>query len=800
MRPTTEPRSNTGKRARTGARARTVDAIPAGSARLSPTLVTVDAVALLAVGLVAASPLASAFGGWRWAMAIGGGLLLGLGTAMASRLARLGPWFTAGILVLAYLLVGPALAVPDQAIASVLPSPDALRTLATGVVEAWRDSLTLITPLGSSGNVLVVPLVLGLLTGVCAGLFLWRSRWPGVASVIVLVLLLVASGFGMSTASNTVTRGLVLGLGLLVWMRWRTMQGSRATWMRRAVVGVVTLAVVGGGVFAVSTLGDDMRRDVLRDHVEPPFDPRDYPSPLSKFRAYTDPLNLKGTKLFEVDGVEPGTLVRMATMDYFDGIVWNVTGGAGSGDASGTFVRFADSPGGGDTTEVTVTIDKLSGVWVPSVGQSTDVTVTDVDGDPDAERATTVLINEVTGTVAQVGGVLPGTTYTYETVLPEEHAAEDVAEAAREQGVSLEAPADVPETLAKLVETWTGEAAGAGGDGATAQVLAQRFHDDGYYSDGKPSGYTSAAGHGLKRIGDLVERPRAMVGNDEQYASALGVALQNLAIPARVVIGAEVPSGGTVTGDDIHAWVEVALEGVGWVPLTPTPPDDQILKEQQEEPDPVPQPYLPQPPQVPEEPREAEQAPPQGAGQDSGFDFWAFLVMLLGYAFTLLKIAALLSPLWGLWLAKRLRRRRRRTAGDPIVRLSGGWREVTDRARDLGVRLPVSNTRHQNGTVLSGRFPDANAPWLASVADRHVFAPGQPTPEEVEAYWADVGTALTRMRTAVPWWRRWVAVLSPASIGWRELGRRLRHTVVARTRRLAASVRRLMSTNKGSSA
>ena len=102
------------------------------------------------------------------------------------------------------------------------------------------------------------------------------------------------------------------------------------------------------------------------------------------------------------------------------------------------------------------------------------------------------------------------------------------------------------------------------------------------------------------------------------------------------------------------------------------------------------------------------------------------------------------------------------------------------------MRLPVSNTRYQNGLVLDGRFPEAQTPLLASVADRHVFAPGQPTPEEVDAYWGDVRTALVRMRTSVPWWRRWVAVLSPASIPWRDLGRGAR----SRVARLAAFARR----------
>ncbi|WP_229051833.1 transglutaminase domain-containing protein [Aeromicrobium sp. Leaf350] len=770
----------------TGRTARTLDTTEHRSRPLTAPTVALDLVALLALGLVAASPLADAYGGWRWAAAVGGGLALGLLVALVSRTAHLGPWLTAGTLVLVYLVVGPALATPDLAAGGVAPSPDAVRTLLSGVIDAWRDSLTLIAPLGSTGNVLIVPWVIGLLGGVVSGVLVWRSRWPGSAALVVLGILAVSVAFGTSTAEHTTVRGVALAMLLLLWIRWRSMSGSRAAWLRRGLLAAVTLAIVGGAAVGATSLLDTDRREVLRDHVDPPFDPRDYPSPLSKFRAYTDQLNLKNTPMFQVEGVDGGTLVRVATMDYFDGIVWNVTGGAGSGDASGTFVRFRDDTASGDTTDVTITIDQYTGVWVPSVGDSQAVTVRDVDGDVDAERSVDVLHNDATGTVAQVGGVGPGVSYEFETVIPDLPSEEQITDAARQQGVSLEAPVGVPENLTKLVETWIGDAGGAGGDGATVQTIAQRFKDDGFYSDGKPSGYPSTAGHGVKRISDLVERPRQMVGNDEQYASALGVALQNLQVPARVVIGAEVPASGSVTGDDMHAWVEVALDGLGWVPLTPTPPDDQILKEEQEEPDPVPQPYLPQPPQVPDEPGQADQAPPQGAGENTGFDLWGLILAILGVLWTIVKILLLLTPIWGLLLVKWWRRRRRRGARDPVTRLSGGWREVTDRARDLGVRLPVSNTRHQNGLVLDGRFPEAEAPTLAAVADRHVFAPGEPTPSEVDDYWRDVRTALSRMRKSVPWWRRWVAVLSPASIPWRQLGR----GASSRARRLGASARR----------
>ena len=49
-------------------------------------------------------------------------------------------------------------------------------------------------------------------------------------------------------------------------------------------------------------------------------------------------------------------------------------------------------------------------------------------------------------------------------------------------------------------------------------------------------------------------------------------------MPARVVMGwhpdqGEKDAGGvfTATGENIHAWVEIAFEGVGWVPFDPTP-------------------------------------------------------------------------------------------------------------------------------------------------------------------------------------------------------------------------------------
>ena len=139
-------------------------------------LVATDACVVLALGLIATRPFQDAYGGWRWALAAAGGLALGLIVAFTGLRFRLGPWPMALALLGVYLLVGPVLAVPDIAPAGFIPSPEALRALLSGLIDAWRDSLTLLTPLGSVGNVLIVPWVTGLVSGMLAGSILWRSR------------------------------------------------------------------------------------------------------------------------------------------------------------------------------------------------------------------------------------------------------------------------------------------------------------------------------------------------------------------------------------------------------------------------------------------------------------------------------------------------------------------------------------------------------------------------------------------------------------------------------------------------
>src|SRR5690606_34072882 len=194
--------------------------------------------------------------------------------------------------------------------------------------------------------------------------------------------------------------------------------------------------------------------------------------------------------------------------------------------------------------------------------------------------------------------------------------------------------AEVP-ALTKKAQTWFADAGGPTG-GAAAKVLVDTFRE-GFYSDGKPNEVQSAAGHGVKRLTDLVS-PEEMIGNAEQYASAMGVASQARGLPARVVIGFKVPDrSGKIVGSDVDAWVEVKLERVGWVAFQPTPDKDRVPKNTQENPEPEPQPNVIQPPVVPEEPDVSDKKAPQGAGEPRDDDVLDKIRAVIGYLGTVVK-------------------------------------------------------------------------------------------------------------------------------------------------------------------
>ena len=239
-----------------------------------------------------------------------------------------------------YLLVGTPVTMPDAALFAVLPSLEGLTGLVIGPVYGWADIVTIGTPVEAPDYVAVVPYfaawLVALVGTMLATRWLPRRRTALRSSVLLIgpvVLYLSGILLGTDEAYFAGVRGVAFAVIALVWLAWRRgatveASGEGAARLRRQKVAGTATVVAGamaiGAVAGLALAPVSPDRFVLRDEVVPPFDPLEFPSPLSGFRTYTK--DLAETPLFEVTGLEPGDVIRLATMDAYTGRLWNVAG------------------------------------------------------------------------------------------------------------------------------------------------------------------------------------------------------------------------------------------------------------------------------------------------------------------------------------------------------------------------------------------------------------------------------------------------------------------------------------------
>jgi hypothetical protein len=235
-----------------------------------------------------------------------------------------------------------------------------------------------------------------------------------------------------------------------------------------------------------------------------------------------------------------------------------------------------------------------------------------------------------------------------------------------------------------------------------------------------------------------------------------------------VVLGGAVRPDGRITGADVRAWVELRLSGHGWVPL-----DQRVFTPaRNKRPDPLRRELAPRTaPRVVPPPVNLVVPPSAEAGEDGGAAAslplrrdgarWQLpgpvRAILRYFGIPMLLVATAMAAVIA---AKAARRRRRRTTGPPARRVAGGWREVLDAARDLGVTIPARTTRREQATVLGGPATST----LADHADAVVFGPAEPTDADVAAFWRRVDRTITGMRGAAGRRRRLRARVSLASL------------------------------------
>ncbi|HEU4756121.1 MAG TPA: transglutaminase-like domain-containing protein, partial [Agromyces sp.] len=585
---------------------------------------------------------------------------------------------------------------------------------------------------------------------------------------------------GTDEAFLAAVRGVAFAAIALAWVAWRRgaqveASGEGAARLRRrkltgsaaVVAGAVAIGAVAG--LAVAPAAPD--RFVLRDQVVPPFDPLQFPSPLAGFREYTK--DLAEEPLFSVSGLEPGDVVRLATMDSYSGRLWNVAGPEQAAAEGGYAIVGTTLPapaladlGSGRSIEVEVLA--YDDVWLPTVGYGSELELLD---DGTAERAGDVRYNADAGTAVLTSGTGEGTRYRVTSRIQREPEDDDLADVPVAQ-LTLPVVENLPDVVAAKADEYAGEAVSPI---EQLRAIERALKTNGFLSHGLASdAVPSRAGHGADRLIELFTRTQ-MVGDAEQYAAAMALMARHLGYPSRVVMGyapevAEDAETTEVVGSDVTAWVEVPFEGVGWVSFRPTPDNVDVPQEQTPKPKSEPQPQVRQPPRAEQAEDEllttVEIDDTDDEDRDRPFQLpaWAWAVI----ASVGIPAAIALLPMLAVALAKRRRRAiRRRGAGDRQA--AGAWEELVDRYAELGFEPPERASRLQTARALERQLDEQGLgavrtgdggirlAALAATVDRDVFGADDVVAASVERRWSEADAAAAAVAAAAGRLRRLVS-------------------------------------------
>lgn len=735
-----------------------------------------DIAVLLALTVLGVIGFEPSFGGFSFLVAGLAGTVLGGATGVLTAMFRLALIPTVLAAVAGYFLLGSAAAVPGQTLFGFIPTVQSLVSLAVGAVYGWADIVTLTTPIGAPQYIAVVPFfatwLVALVSTTLAARWLTigkRSAWRlAIALIGPLAVYLGGILIGTETPYQAGIRGVSFAILALIWVGWRRpnsaaiAQSGHARLRSRKLAGIAI--IVAGATLAGSGVGlwlapPNDQRFVLRDEIEPPFDPLKYPSPLSGFRHYTK--QVTDDVLFTVSGLQPGDSIRLATLDSYSGKLWNVTGPKSSTNGSGSFSLVGrELPKPSFVTpdsrpNVVFTMKDYDDVWMPSIGYPTEL---DFTGGSATKESDNLRYNLATGTAVLTSGLSSGDQYSMNAVVQRVLSPGDLAEAAI-AAVELPPVSASPDIVASKAQEFAGSTSTPM---AQLEAIRLALAEKGFLSHGRASDTVpSRAGHGADRISDLLERNQ-MIGDQEQYASAFALMARSFGYPARVVMGfaPEIPADNSavdVVGDDVTAWVEVAFDKVGWVAFNPTPDETDIPQDQTPKPQSEPQPQVRQPPRADSDdedlltPVELEESDEEDDGLGWEIPGWVYILALS----LLIPAAIIFLPMLVIAAMKARRARRRRNAAAPHDRIAGAWEEIVDQYSELGFDVPQRSTRLMVAERLEQQLaaPEldsaSSTPGIRAIAqdtDDAVFSGQEVDPERSEVAWDDSAAVIEQAK------------------------------------------------------
>jgi TgpA N-terminal domain len=220
------------------------------------------------------------------------------------------------------------------------------------------------------------------------------------------------------------------------------------------VAGAMAIGAVAG--LALAPAASD--RFVLRDEVVPPFDPLEFPSPLSGFRNYTK--ELAETPLFEVTGLEPGDVIRLATMDAYTGRLWNVAGPDDVGPDGGGYAIVGETLPEpllatlGSVRRLEVDVAGYDDVWLPTVGYGESLALEDAGT---SDRAGDLRYNPSAGTAVLTSGLREEARFTLESRVQVEPETDELVDTPV-ANLAMPAVENLPDVVAAKADDYVGEA------------------------------------------------------------------------------------------------------------------------------------------------------------------------------------------------------------------------------------------------------------------------------------------------------------------------------------------------------
>ncbi|WP_245811946.1 transglutaminaseTgpA domain-containing protein [Actinophytocola xinjiangensis] len=543
-----------------------------------------------------------------------------------------------------------------------LPTVESGRALLAGVSDSWELTLQSTWPVRPEPELLLFVPLLVLFTAMIG---LELLRWPAAAVLPSLALLLVSQAF--VAVSGLVATLVGLAYAVLV-------AGLFFSRVRSAVALTVVLGVAAGALtVVVATPAAYSVRQNQTAHVPLAREV----SPLSEIAAR---LGDPDTEVFRYTSDAPVDRWRLVVLDDFDGVRWTAAdqyrrlGSAVEPPAAVTVPTRANS------ARVTVDGDDP---WLPSQGMPASVTGAAPLIDQDTG---TLLLTERDGRLSydlrwwEPSGDLP-----------------DLLDAAVSGDVDTGGLGTVPAGITTLAREATRQVRPTF---RTAMLLEQYLRDNYQVT----TGGTLPTGSGWPQLETFLLKDKA--GTSEQFAAAYVVLARIVGIPARLAVGYAAPEASgdgetVVRNGDVLAWPEVAVDGVGWVPLDPlgarggvgrAPSKLAEVTAQARAALPPPDEDVPDPP-VPADDVTEEPGDPVPWG--------TLVVAVLAGLVALLVLAVLAIP-----VVKFGRRLARRRLGG-VRGVVGAWWEARDLLAAHGARITPGMTARDLASVSEGSIVDS---------------------------------------------------------------------------------------------